>query len=83
MPLIRARVFVRLKEGIADPEGDTVGESLRDLGYRVAGVRSGKVYEIILEAESLERASRILEEICDRLLANPVKDRCSYEVSGA
>jgi phosphoribosylformylglycinamidine synthase len=69
-----ARVNVELKTGHSDPEGETTKEALRELNYPVNSVRVSKVYEIHLEASSVEEAKRQVEEMCRRLLANPVKD---------
>ncbi len=73
-------VEVWLKEGLVDAEGQSVKEALKDLGYPVLDTRVGKVYRLILEAESEKRASEIVDELCKRLLANPVKDRYSFKV---
>lgn len=79
----RARVEVRLKPGFFDPEGETAKEALNDLGFSVDGVRVSKVYEIDLEAESGDAARVLAEEMCRKLLANPVKDVYSIEVRKA
>jgi len=42
-----------------------------------------KVYEITLNADSREDAERLVEEMCVRLLSNPVKDDYSYRVEEA
>jgi len=76
----RAHVEVRLKPGHSDPEGDTAAKSLRDLKYGVERVRVVKVYEVTFEADSLQRAEEEVEEMCRRLLANPVKDAYHYDV---
>ena len=76
--IYHARIEVSLKPGHSDPEGDTTQESLRDLGYKVGEVKTGKVYELSIEAESPENAKTYLKEMCRRLLANPVKD--NYEI---
>lgn len=76
----KARVEVRLKPGLLDPEGETVKNTLNDLGYSVVDVRICKVYEVVLNAESINDARNVSEEICRRLLANPVKDDYRVEV---
>jgi phosphoribosylformylglycinamidine synthase PurS subunit len=64
---MRARVLVRPKEGILDPQGQTVERALKALGF--AGVRDVHVGRLIeLELDSSER----LPEMCERLLANPL-----------
>ena len=76
----RAHVEVRLKSGHSDPEGETAAKSLRDLKYEVETVRVVKVYEVTFDAESIQRANKEVEEMCRRLLANPVKDAYHYNV---
>ena len=71
--VVRARVEVHLKRGVADPEGDNVSKALRLLGFSGVGhVRSAKVYEIELDEKDSAKARRSVEEMCRRLLANPV-----------
>ncbi len=83
MPRFVALVEVWLKEGLVDAEGKSVKEALNDMGYSVINVRVGKVYRIEIEAESKERAEYLIDEICRRLLANPVKDRYKFSVHEA
>ncbi len=76
----RAYIEVRLKPGHSDPEGETAAKSLRDLKYGVERVRVVKVYEVTFDADSPQRAEEEVEEMCRRLLANPVKDAYHYDV---
>jgi phosphoribosylformylglycinamidine synthase subunit PurS len=63
----RARVLIRPKEGILDPQGKAVERALPALGFDGVGhVRVGRMVE--LEAENPER----LSELCEKLLANPL-----------
>ncbi len=68
------RIEISLKPGHSDPEGETTGQLLKELGYSVASVNVSKLYSIILEAKSQKNAEIKAEEICKRLLANPTKD---------
>lgn len=64
---MRARVLVRPKEGILDPQGQTAERALKALGF--AGVRNVHVGRLIeLELDDADR----LPEMCERLLANPL-----------
>ncbi len=73
-----ADVYVELKEGIADPEGEATLKALRLLGFRrVKKVSSIKVFRIELEAKSREEAEREIAEMCEKLLANPVIQKYS------
>ncbi|MEM3026285.1 MAG: phosphoribosylformylglycinamidine synthase subunit PurS [Thermoproteota archaeon] len=77
---MRLRVEVRLKPGHFDPEGDVTAKMLRDLGFPVTMVKTGKVYIVDIESDDREEALRLAEEMCRKLLANPVKDDYSLEV---
>jgi len=68
-------VTIKLKHGIADPEGENTKKALHLLGFKnVRGVRSMKTFRILLEPESAEEETvkREVEEMCKKLLANPV-----------
>jgi phosphoribosylformylglycinamidine synthase len=75
-----ARVEVSLKPGHSDPEGETTKKALLELNYPVKAVNVSKVYTIRLEAKSLKSAEQKVDEICRRLLANPVKDDYRFEI---
>ena len=75
-----ARVEVGLKPGHSDPEGETTKDSLVGLNYAVGSVKVSKVYELNVKASSLENAQKIVDEMCRRLLANPVKDNFTIHV---
>ena len=76
-----AEVRVGLRPGIADPEGLTIADGLRSLGFdSVEHVRSGKLLRIALEAETSDEADRLVADMCRRLLANPVMEVAHWEV---
>jgi phosphoribosylformylglycinamidine synthase PurS subunit len=81
--MYRARIQVSLKPGHSDPEGEMTAQSLKELKYSVKKVGVSKVYEVIFEADSREKAEKAVEEMCRRLLANPTKDNYSYEIEEA
>lgn len=76
-----AFVYVTLKSGYSDPEGDTTAEALKGLGYDVEKVRASKAYEVYFEAEDEASAESIIDEMCRRLLTNPTKDDYRFELS--
>lgn len=79
--MLTARVEVRLKRGVADPEGENTRKALRLLGFEeVAHVRSARVFEIDLELEEAARAREVAEEVARRLLANPVIHDADVEI---
>ena len=69
---MRALVLVRPKAEILDPQGQAVEESLRALGFAVRGARVGRLVELELDGESADQAREQLDEMCRRLLANPL-----------
>ena len=66
--------------GHSDPEGEATRKSLRDMNYNIGMVRTIKVYELSLHANSLEDAEKQVEEMCVRLLANPIKDNYDFKI---
>jgi len=77
-----ASIAVTLKPTVNDPEGLTIASALHNLGFAgVAGVRSGKLFEVTIEAASADEAQTLAEEMCTRLLANPVIERYSCGVA--
>ena len=70
---MKALVLVRLKPEVLDPQGKAIRNASESLGYAaVRDVRQGKLFEIELDAEDETRARALVEELCRKLLANPV-----------
>jgi len=76
---MKARVHVRLKSGVLDPQGEAVRHALGSLGFDGVGdVRMGKVIELDLAETDAAAARARVREMCERLLANTVIE--NYEV---
>ncbi len=71
-------MLVRPKEGILDPQGEAVEDSLRKLGFTVDQVRVGRVVDVEIEAASVDEARAQIERMCGELLANPLIE--SWEI---
>jgi phosphoribosylformylglycinamidine synthase len=72
---MKAKVYIRLKEGVLDVQGQVVLRALRNLGFEeVENVRIGKLIEMEINNPSEER----IKEMCERMLANPVVE--DYEI---
>jgi len=70
---MKADIYVTLKEGVLDPQGEAVKKSLHVLGYdNVDEVRIGKYIEVYMANMEREKAWQELQEMSDKLLANPV-----------
>jgi phosphoribosylformylglycinamidine synthase PurS subunit len=76
-----AVVEVRLRPGIADPQGATIERALPALGFQgVSDVRVGKAIRFALEAPDAEAARALSAAVTDRLLANPVIEEAEVRV---
>ena len=76
---MKARIFVTLKDGVLDPQGQAIQGALGALGFDgVAAVRQGKVFHIEL-ADGADGEAR-LRAMCDRLLANTVIEDYRVEI---
>ena len=76
-----AEVHVRLRPGIADPEGQTIAGGLQALGYTtVEEVRSGKLLRLTFSAADHVDAEATVAGMCRRLLANPVMETADWEL---
>jgi phosphoribosylformylglycinamidine synthase len=74
---MKALIHVTLKPEVLDPQGVAIQRASAALGHAaVRSVRQGKVFEIELDTDELgsdpEKARAMLEELCQKLLANPV-----------
>ena len=75
---MRAKILIRPKRGILDPQGKAIESALPALGFEgVSEVRVGRLVE--LEAADPDR----LGELCEKLLANPLIEDYEIEVEGA
>jgi phosphoribosylformylglycinamidine synthase PurS subunit len=80
---VKARVLVRLKPSILDAQGATVQRALAGLGFaEVQEVRVGKVVDVELTGLGPEDARRRVDEMCARLLCNPVIEDFTVEMLG-
>ena len=76
-----AHVYISLKPTVNDPQGLTIADGLRSLGFDgVEGVRAGKYLEVRLSAASATEAGRQVDAMCDKLLANPIIESYRYDV---
>ena len=77
---MKATVLVRPKPGILDPQGQAVESSLRHLGFDVAEARVGRLVDVELSTGDREQALAELEQMCERLLTNPLIESYSIEL---
>ena len=64
---------VTLKKDVLDPQGKVISQTLKNMGYNnIVNIRQGKFFEIELNETDKEKAKKIVEEICKKLLSNIV-----------
>jgi phosphoribosylformylglycinamidine synthase PurS subunit len=80
---VKARVTVYPRREILDPQGKAIRDALSRVGFPgVEDVRAGKSFEIRLGTDDPAAATRELEEMCEKLLANTVVEDYSVELLG-
>lgn len=70
---------MRLKDGVLDPQGVTIHKALMQMGYNdFISVRSGRFFELEIRG-GVSDIDQKIDEVCAKLLANPVIERYSVE----
>ncbi len=81
---MNVRVYITPKKGILDPQGATVERALPNLGFEgVSGVRIGKFIELQLDpaaGATGEQARAQVDDMCRKLLANPIIEDFTFEL---
>ena len=78
---MKAKIYISYKEGILDPQGQTIGHALDSIGIKkIDSVRMGKYIEMNFNGISKEEASNITDESCRKLLANPNTESYTFEI---
>jgi phosphoribosylformylglycinamidine synthase PurS subunit len=79
---LRATIIVRPKQGILDPQGQAVEDSLRHLGFSVAEARVGRVVDLEVDVADPAQARADVERLCEQLLANTLIESYEIEITG-
>ena len=82
MKQFSVKIEVKLKPVVLDPQGKAVLNALSGLGFSgVSDARVGKVVELTMEGESADEVGRKADEMCRKLLSNPVIEDSSVEIT--
>lgn len=74
------KVYVTYKDSVLDPQGEAVKGAVHKLGYdEIEDIRIGKYFEIKV-AKSAKPVEEMIEEVCDKLLANVNMETYRYEI---
>jgi phosphoribosylformylglycinamidine synthase PurS subunit len=78
---MKARIIVRLKQTVHDPQGEAIWQTLQHMGYaNIVAIRQGKVFDIELQHVTELEARPLLDEIGRRVLANPIIEEYVIEL---
>ena len=70
---MKISAIVTLKKDVLDPQGKVVNQTLKNMGHnKIKNVRQGKYFEIEIDENDKKNVEKIIEEICEKLLANTV-----------
>ncbi|MFS1514219.1 phosphoribosylformylglycinamidine synthase subunit PurS [Chengkuizengella sp. SCS-71B] len=80
--MIKATVYVTIKQSVLDPQGNTVQGALHSMGFQeVNDVRIGKYMELTLDTTDKNEAEKRVTEMCEKLLANTVIEDYRFELT--
>jgi phosphoribosylformylglycinamidine synthase len=80
---MKAKVYITLKPGILDPQGQAIRHALESLGFdHVQDVRTGKFIEMSYNGLGREETERQTRQACEKLLANPVIENYEFVIVG-
>jgi phosphoribosylformylglycinamidine synthase len=78
---MKARIHITLKAGVLDPQGKAIEGALASLGFDGVGqVRQGKYIEIDIAEQDRAKAAAVIEDMCNKLLANTVIENYAIEI---
>ena len=78
---MKARVTVRLKSAVHDPQGKAIHQALSQMDYpQVDSVRQGKFFELTLNVTSREEAEALVRQISEKVLSNPILEVFQFEL---
>lgn len=78
---MKAKIYIKYKEGILDPQGRVTGDALKSIGISgIDDLTIGKYIEVNFGDISKDKATKIAEESCRKLLANPNTQTYNFEI---
>lgn len=81
--MIKANVYVTIKQSVLDPQGNAVQSALQSMGFReVSKARVGKFIELQLQTTDRAEAEKQVRAMCEKMLANTVVEDYRFELEG-
>ena len=78
---MKAKIYIKYKDGILDPQGKVTGSALESIGIKgISSLTIGKYIEMDFGDISKDKAEEITNESCKKLLVNPNTQTYTYEI---
>ena len=82
--MFKAEIHITLKKTVVDPQGTTIKHALESMGYHHLGdVRIGKLITMTLDFDDKKKAEEKVNEMCRKLLANPIIEDYNFKIEEA
>ena len=79
--MLEAKVTVQLKKGISDPEGANTLKALHLLGFEsVKNAKTIRIFDLLIDSNDKNKVKKDVEQMCQRLLTNPVIHNYDIEI---
>ena len=79
--MLNAEIYITLKKTVLDPQGETIKHALESMGYQgIKEVRIGKIVTLKLNHQCTKKSKQQIEEMCRKLLANPIIEDYSFKI---
>ncbi|MDB4859707.1 phosphoribosylformylglycinamidine synthase subunit PurS [Candidatus Marinimicrobia bacterium] len=78
---MKAKIFIKYKDGILDPQGKVTGNALNSIGVKgIDSLSIGKYIEMEFDDITMDEADKIANDSCKKLLVNPNTQTYTYEI---
>jgi len=79
--MLKAEIYITLKDTVSDPQGLTIKHALESLGYKdIEDLRIGKLVILKLNYKDKQEAEKKIDEMCKKLLANPIIEDYRFSI---
>jgi len=79
--MFEAKVRIQLKKGVSDPEGANTLKALHLLGFdKVKSAKTIRTFDLLIEGKDKQKIKKSVEQMCQRLLTNPVIHNYKIEI---
>jgi phosphoribosylformylglycinamidine synthase len=80
--MLKAEIYITLKNTVSDPQGLTIKHALESLGFKgIEDVRIGKLVIVKLNSKDKNHVQKEIEQMCKKLLANPIIEDYHFRIS--